>query len=103
MRRASPISAELRSIEAQLDQAYMSNALLTVDQATAVWTLLGVFEDLMAKPALSRDAPSLQKSSLRENLLINALKHLLRWLSECPTGRSRLRYQDQLYLVHMIS
>ena len=37
------------------------------------------------------------KSSLRENLLINALKHGLRWLKECPDGRFQRRYQDSLY------
>jgi hypothetical protein len=91
------IAPEIRKIERQFDTAYRANPLLNVSRPTATWMLLSVFEDAVAKPVLRGDPPDLQKSSLRENLLINALKHPLLWLRECPVGRLQARYTDQMY------
>ena len=80
------ITPEIREIERQFDTAYRANPLLNVSGPTAMWMLLSVFEDAVAKPVLRGDPPDVQKSSLRENLPINALKHPLLWLRECPAG-----------------
>lgn len=96
--RSDPISPEIRAVEAQLDVAYRTNRLLGVSRSSAVWMLLGVFEDLLTKPALKGEPPNVQKNSLRGNLLINALKHALKWLDECPLQRRfERRYNDALW------
>jgi hypothetical protein len=94
---ADPIASKIREIEREFDNAYLANPFLSVSRPTATWSLLSVFEDAIAKPVLRGDPPDLQKSSLRENLLINALKHPLLWLRECPEGRLEARYTDQMY------
>ena len=92
------LSPELRSVEKKLDEAYCSNRLLRVAFSTATWTLLSVFEDLMAGPIFRKEPPNIQRSSHRDNLMINGLKHALRWLQECPRiGRFELRYDHELY------
>jgi hypothetical protein len=92
------ISRELRAVEEAFDNAYRSNRLMAVQQPTATWTLLSVFEDTITLPLLGENSPNVQTSSHRENLLINGLKHALRWTQECPTdGRFQSRYNDDRY------
>jgi hypothetical protein len=74
---ADPIAPEIREIERELNTAYRANPLLNISPPTATWMLLSVFEDAIAEPVLRGDPPDLQKRSLRENLLFNALKHPL--------------------------
>lgn len=94
---ANRISTEIRAIEHEFDNAHLTNPLHGVDRPTAIWTLLSVFEDAMAKPVLRGDPPDQQRRALRQNLLINALRHPLAWLQTCSPGRLRVGYQDDLY------
>ena len=92
------ISLELRAVEQKFDNAYRSNPLVGAERTTATWTLLSVFEDMIALPLLGPNSANVQTSSHRENLLINGLKHALRWVRECPTdGRLQSRYNDDRY------
>ena len=91
------ISPEIREIEREFDNAYRGNPLLGVSRSTAIWTLLSVFENAMAGPDLRGEPPDMQQTALRQNLLLNALRHPFLWLGECPSGRLRIGYADELY------
>ena len=94
---ADRVSQDIREIEREFDIAYRTNPLMSVSCPTATWMLLSVFEDAIAKPVLQGEPPDLQKSSRRENHLINALKHPLLWLRESPVGSLQARYTDGMY------
>lgn len=91
------IAPEIREIERQFDCAYRANPILHVSRSTATWMLLSVFEDVAAEPMLRGDPPDPQRDSLRANNLLNALKHPLLWLQECPAGRLHARYTEHCY------
>jgi hypothetical protein len=91
------ISPEIRNIEHYFDNAYRSNPLVNISRPTATWMLLGAFEAAVAKPYLQDNPTNLQKQSLRENGLINALKHALSWLRDCPAGSLQAQFADQTY------
>ncbi|MBI4904363.1 MAG: hypothetical protein HY820_12050 [Acidobacteria bacterium] len=82
---ADPVSPELRHVEVALDTEHLENPLLSMERSTAIWNLLSIFEEQTIGELFAAGPPKPQADFGRRNFSVNALKHALRWLDDCPS------------------
>ena len=90
-RTNDPISPELREIESQIDDAYLTNELVEKRFAEAAWRFLAFCEERFVAPFYQTDLGSSPPSEYDQRALadsvINHTKWPLRWLARsCPHG-----------------
>lgn len=96
---SDPVSLELRKIESEIDTAFQSNYLSSLDFSEAAWYLLSFAEDTMTIPLLDGNRVSKHNVSVAADRLLTHIQYPLQWLwSYCNKGgKIPYRYEEKAY------
>lgn len=80
-----PVSPEIRTIEHELDNAFKSNYLVTLNFAQAAWYLLATAEDSVLMPIIKQNRMSMHDIAADADRLLTHIQYPLAWLYKaCP-------------------
>lgn len=95
--KTDPLTPELRAVERQLDNAYRSNFLLTLNFAQAAWYLLACAEYIGLAPIISNGHLSPHHLNAHADRITTHIQYPLRWLYEtCPPNGEIKTHNEEI-------
>jgi hypothetical protein len=98
-----PVDPELRTIEKEIDEYYLSNKLTKLNLSQALWTFLSVAEDSIIIPLIKSSSegkpPSAQLDASLAYRYINSINYPIFWLSSSckQNGKLKIEFNDEDY------